>query len=41
MRAIEPPTRVKMTVTTDRKKVLQIATFKTMRAMRSVVYDAY
>jgi hypothetical protein len=36
MRAIEPPTRVMMTVNTDRKKVLQTDALMRMRAMRSV-----
>jgi hypothetical protein len=36
MRAIEIPTRVMMPVNTDRMKVLQIDTLKTVRAMRAV-----
>jgi hypothetical protein len=36
MRAIESPARVMMTVNTERMKVLQMDTLKTMRAMRSV-----
>ena len=38
MRAIEPPVRVMMTVNTDRKKVLQIATLTPVRAMRAAAF---
>jgi hypothetical protein len=41
MRAIEPATRVMMTVNTDRMKDLQMDTLKTLRVMRSVFCDAY
>lgn len=41
MRAIEPFTRVMMTVSIDRKKYLQIGVSMGMRSMRSVLYSAY
>jgi hypothetical protein len=39
MRAIEPPTQVKMTVNTVREKALEIARLPTVRAMRAVFCD--
>src|ERR687897_982981 len=41
LRAIEPPTRVMVTVNTDRTKVLQTTALPMARVMRAVSCDAY
>ena len=41
LRSIKPPPRAIAGYSLDRTKVLQTATFKTVRAMRSVSCDAY
>jgi hypothetical protein len=41
LRSLEPPPRAMMAVNTARKKVLQMTTFRAMRAMRSVLCGAY
>ena len=38
MRAIEPPTRMMMSVNTDRNKVLQNGTLRTVWTLRAVLF---